>query len=94
MQGKPEVGICSANIETIDQDGKVMGAREQRNRNLPFRRLDFDDLFLDRKPGPMAATLMLRREALERWLQPGYPPGRRLHRVVDCSGRLLHRRVG
>lgn len=66
MQGKPEVGICSANIETIDQDGKVMGAREQRNRNLPFRRLDFDDLFLDRKPGPMAATLMLRREALEK----------------------------
>jgi len=66
MNGKPEVGICSANIETIDQDGKVMGAREQRNRNLPFRRLDFDDLFLDRKPGPMAATLMLRREALEK----------------------------
>ncbi|MFJ4343871.1 glycosyltransferase [Pseudomonas sp. NPDC089401] len=66
MQGKPEVGICSANIETIDQNGQVMGAREQRNRNLPFRRLDFDDLFLDRKPGPMAATLMLRREALEK----------------------------
>lgn len=66
MNGKPEVGICSANIETIDQDGKVMGAREQRNRNLPFRRLDFDDLFLDRKPGPMAATLMLRREALNK----------------------------
>lgn len=66
MNGKPEVGICSANIETIDQDGKVMGPREQRNRNLPFRRLDFDDLFLDRKPGPMAATLMLRREALEK----------------------------
>lgn len=66
MDGKPEVGICSANIETIDQDGNVMGAREQRNRDLPFRRLDFDDLFLDRKPGPMAATLMLRREALEK----------------------------
>jgi len=66
MNGKPEVGICSANIETIDQDGNVMGAREQRNRNLPFRRLEFDDLFLDRKPGPMAATLMLRREALEK----------------------------
>ncbi|WDY56670.1 glycosyltransferase family 2 protein [Pseudomonas sp. PSKL.D1] len=66
MNGKPEVGVCSANIETIDQDGKVMGAREQRGRNLPFRRLDFDDLFLDRKPGPMAATLMLRREALEK----------------------------
>ncbi|KAF1311689.1 glycosyltransferase family 2 protein [Pseudomonas putida] len=66
MHGKPEVGICSANIETIDHDGKVMGAREQRKRNLPFRRLDFDDLWLDRKPGPMAATLMLRRKALEK----------------------------
>ncbi len=52
MNGKPEVGIYSANIETIDQDGNVMGAREQRNRNLPFRRLDFDDLFLNRKPAP------------------------------------------
>ncbi|MCI0910772.1 MULTISPECIES: glycosyltransferase [Pseudomonas] len=66
MHGKPEVGICSANIETIDHNGQVMGAREQRKRNLPFRRLDFDDLWLDRKPGPMAATLMLRREALEK----------------------------
>lgn len=66
MRGKPEVGICSANIETIDQDGRVMGAREQRKHNLPFRRLDFYDLFLDRKPGPMAATLMLRREALDK----------------------------
>lgn len=66
MEGKPEVGICSANIEIIDQDGKVMGGREQRKRNLPFRRLDFDDLFLDRKPGPMAATLMFRIEALRK----------------------------
>lgn len=66
MEGKPEVGICSANIEIIDQHGQVMGAKEQRKRNLPFRRLDFDDLFLDRKPGPMAATLMFRIEALHK----------------------------
>ncbi|MDE1163801.1 MAG: glycosyltransferase [Pseudomonas sp.] len=64
MAGKPEVGICAGNIETIDQHGQVMGAREQRNRHQPFRRLDFDDLFLNRKPGPAAPTLMLRREAL------------------------------
>lgn len=76
MRGKPEVGICSANIEIIDQHGAVMGGNEQRKRNLPFRRLDFDDLFLDRKPGPMAATLMFRREAFD--LAGGFNPDIRL----------------
>ncbi|WPO98853.1 glycosyltransferase [Pseudomonas sp. HR96] len=76
MEGKPEVGICSANIEIIDQDGVVMGGREQRKRNLAFRRLDFDDLFLDRKPGPMAATLMFRVEALQK--AGGFDPDIRL----------------
>lgn len=76
MDGKPEVGICSANIEIIDQHGHVMNAREQRKRNLPFRRLDFDDLFLDLKPGPMAATLMFRIEALEK--VGGFDPDIRL----------------
>lgn len=76
MQGKPEVGICSANIEIIDQHGQVMCEREQRKRYLPFRRLDFDDLFLDLKPGPMAATLMFRIEALQR--VGGFDPNIRL----------------
>jgi alpha-1,3-rhamnosyltransferase len=76
MQGKPEVGICSANIEIIDQNGEIIGGREQRKRHLPFRRLDFDDLFLDRKPGPMAATLMMRREALAK--AGGFDPDIRL----------------
>ncbi|WAH60246.1 glycosyltransferase [Pseudomonas silvicola] len=79
LRGKPEVGVCSANIETIDHHGLVMGAREQRNRDLPFRRLNFDDLFLDRKPGPMAATLMFRREALEK--VGGFDPDIRLEDI-------------
>jgi len=79
IHDKPEVGICSANIEIIDADGNVMGGREQRKRDLPFRRLEFDDLFLDRKPGPMAATLMFRREALEK--VGGFDPEIRLEDV-------------
>ncbi len=66
MWNKPEVGICAGNIEIIDSNGRVMPGKEQRKRDLPFRRLDFDDLFLDRKPGPMAPTLMFRREARRR----------------------------
>ncbi|WP_455924725.1 glycosyltransferase family 2 protein [Pseudomonas putida] len=79
MDGKPEVGVCSGNIETIDHHGNVMGAREQRGRNLPFRRLEFDDLFLDRKPGPTAATLMFRREALDK--VGGFDPDIRLEDI-------------
>ncbi len=63
---KPEVGICAGNIEIIDSNGRVMPGKEQRKRDLPFRRLDFDDLFLDRKPGPMAPTLMFRRKPWRR----------------------------
>lgn len=62
MQGKPEVGICAGNIEEIDADGRSRGAQ----RALPLRRLDFEDVFLNRKAGAPAPTLMFRREALER----------------------------
>lgn len=64
LAGKPEVGLCAANVEIIDSEGRLYPEREQKQRDLPFRRLDFDDLFLDRKPGPMVATQMFRREAL------------------------------
>lgn len=79
MRGKPEVGICAGNIEIIDSRGAVMPEREQRQRDLPFRRLDFEDMFLDRKPGPMAATLMFRRAALEK--VGGFNPEIRLEDV-------------
>jgi len=87
LEGKPEVGACSANVETIDHLGHVMGAREQRRRNLPFRRLEFDDLFLDRKPGPTAATLMFRREALEK--VGGFNPDIRLEDIYITLA-ILH----
>ncbi|WP_263261101.1 glycosyltransferase family A protein [Pseudomonas sp. RIT-PI-S] len=79
LQDKPEVGICSANIENIGPDGQILPEKEQRKRNLPFRRLDFADLFFDRKPGPTAATLMLRREAFER--VGGFDPNIRLEDI-------------
>lgn len=64
MADKPEVGICAGNIELMHGDGTPYSASEQR-LDIPFRRLDFDDVFLQRKPYPPAPTLLFRREALE-----------------------------
>lgn len=60
MQGKPEVGICAGNIEEIDAAGNSRGVP----RPLQWRRLGFDDVFLNRQPGAPAPTLLFRREAL------------------------------
>jgi len=65
MVDKPEVGICAGNIELIDGHGELRPEKRQR-RDLPFRRLSFDDMFMGLKPFPPAPTLMLRREALEK----------------------------
>lgn len=64
MQDKPEVGICAGNIELIDGDGNPLPEKKQR-RDTAFRRMNFDDVFLQRKPYPPAPTLLFRREALE-----------------------------
>src|SRR5690606_24275831 len=64
MADKPEVGICAGNIELIDSQGTLFPEARQR-REVPFRRLDFDDVFLESKPYPPAPTLLFRREALE-----------------------------
>ncbi len=83
---KPEVGICAANIDFIDGNGNRLPDKEQKQRHLPFRRLEFDDLFLDRKPGPQAATLMFRKEALE--AVGGFNPDIRLEDVYICLSIL------
>jgi alpha-1,3-rhamnosyltransferase len=61
LRGKPEVGICAGNIETIDEAGQVL----PRQRLRPARRLTFDDIFLSQQPGAPAPTMLFRREALE-----------------------------
>lgn len=62
MTGKPEVGICAGNVQEVDEAGKPI----KTPKKSPLRRLDFEDVFLDRKPGAPAPTLLFRREALDR----------------------------
>ena len=62
MQDKPEVGICAGEIQYIDAEGKPQC---RRKRKLGFRRLNFEDLFNDKKAGAPAPTLLFRREVLE-----------------------------
>ncbi|WP_394561438.1 glycosyltransferase [Aquipseudomonas alcaligenes] len=62
LQDKPEVGICAGNIAHIDGDGQSLA---RRDRERPFRRLDFEDVFCSDKAGAPAPTLLFRREVLE-----------------------------
>lgn len=79
MADKPEVGICAGNIELIDSQGELFPEVRQR-REVPFRRLDFEDMFLERKPYPPAPTLLIRREALEK--VGGFDPDIRLEDLL------------
>lgn len=98
MQDKPEVGICAGNIELIDSDGQLFPEPRQR-RDIAFRRLNFDDVFMERKPYPPAPTLLFRKEALEQ--VGGFDPQIRLEDLlielkithagyyIDCLGEVL-----
>ena len=62
LQGRPEVGICAGNIAHIDGAGQSLA---RRDRERPFRRLDFEDIFCSDKAGAPAPTLLFRRDVLE-----------------------------
>lgn len=76
LRDKPEVGICAGNIQEIDAEGHPQG----KFRDLPQRRLDFEDVFLNRKTGAPAPTLLFRREALEK--VGGFDPQIRLEDLL------------
>lgn len=65
VKDKPEVGMCSGNIQLINADGSRYST-DDPGEHTPSRRLDFDDIFLERKPGISAPTMLIRREAFER----------------------------
>lgn len=65
MADRPEVGICGGNIELIHADGTPY-PEEVQGRDIPGRRMDFEDVFLERKIYVPAPTMLIRREALEK----------------------------
>ncbi|MFB0935236.1 MAG: glycosyltransferase [Propionivibrio sp.] len=75
VAGKPEVGICAGNIELMHADGTPYPP-SPRARPASFRRMDFDDVFLERKPYVPAPTMLIRREALDK--VGGFNPAIRL----------------
>lgn len=76
LQDKPGVGICAGNIQEIDEHDQPRGVP----KDLPLRSLDFEDVFLDRKPGAPAPTLLFRRQALEQ--VGGFDPQIRLEDLL------------
>ncbi len=72
---KPEVGICAGNMELMHSDGTPYPAQNPQN-DPPFRRMDFEDVFLQRKPYIPAPTMLIRKAAFEK--AGGFNPDIRL----------------
>ena len=61
---KPEVGMCAGNIELMHADGTPY-PKSATAHEPSLRRMDFEDVFLERKPYIPAPTMLIRREALD-----------------------------
>ena len=99
MESRPDIAVCGGNFLTIDARGELL--RNQRLR--PYRELDFDDVFLNRRAGIASSTALIRRAVIER--EGGYDPNIRLqdaymwlkltsrgHRIAILNDVLVHYR--
>lgn len=100
LETKPDIAVCGGNQLVIDSDGVIVNKRQK----FPlYRELDFDDIFLDRKPGIAASSAMIRRDVLEK--EGGYDPEIRLedmymwfkltargHRIAGLNDVLIYYR--
>jgi alpha-1,3-rhamnosyltransferase len=75
LADKPEVGICAGNIELMNADGTPYVEKHPKPQPS-FRRLDFEDVLLERKPFAPAPTMLIRKEALQK--VGGFNPAIRL----------------
>ena len=75
MADKPEVGMCAGSIELMHADGTPYPKSAVADEPS-FRRMDFEDVFLERKPFIPAPTMLIRREVLDK--VGGFDPSIRL----------------
>ncbi len=68
MEQNPKIALCGGNMLSIDDSGTVMG----KQKMLPERILEFDDIFLKKKKGIPAPTMLYRTNVLKE--AGGYDP--------------------
>jgi len=89
METREDIAGCGGNIVFIDNKSTVL--ERQKNRK-PYREIDFQTMFMNRKAGPPAPTAMLRLNVLREI--GGYDPDIRLEdlylwlKITHCGYRL------
>ena len=68
MESRPDIAVCGGNIIAIDQNGN----KHPKQKNPPYREIDFDDVFVGLNAGIAAPTAMMRKDVLDE--EGGYDP--------------------